>query len=41
MLELLQIGDVAVLDISAKTVAEDESKAENIPDAESKGMENL
>ncbi|KAJ4725175.1 Trigger factor [Melia azedarach] len=34
----LQIGDVAVLDISATTIAEDESNVQKIPDAESRGF---
>ncbi|OMP04326.1 hypothetical protein COLO4_09733 [Corchorus olitorius] len=33
----LQVGDLAVLDISAKTIDEDESNVQNIPAAESKG----
>nr|AKM76838.1 trigger factor type chaperone family protein [Hypseocharis bilobata] len=32
----LQIGDVAVVDISAKTIDQDESKVQNIPSAETK-----
>nr|AKM76843.1 trigger factor type chaperone family protein [Pelargonium citronellum] len=32
----LQIGDVAVVDISAKTIDQDESNVQNIPSAESK-----
>nr|AKM76842.1 trigger factor type chaperone family protein [Pelargonium australe] len=32
----LQIGDVAVVDISAKTIEQDESNVQNIPSAESK-----
>lgn len=35
---LSQISDVAVLDISATTIAEDESNVQKIPDAESKGF---
>ncbi|XP_038686193.1 trigger factor-like protein TIG, Chloroplastic [Tripterygium wilfordii] len=34
----LQIGDVAVLDISATTIDQDESNVQNIPAAESKGF---
>ncbi|KAG6405305.1 hypothetical protein SASPL_132892 [Salvia splendens] len=34
----LQIGDVAILDISAATIEQDESKAKSIPSAESKGF---
>ncbi|XP_071730244.1 trigger factor-like protein TIG, Chloroplastic [Rutidosis leptorrhynchoides] len=34
----LQIGDVAVLDISATTVEQDGSEAKNVPAAESKGF---
>ncbi|EXB63261.1 Trigger factor-like protein TIG [Morus notabilis] len=34
----LQIGDLAVLDISATTIDEDESNVEKIPSAESKGF---
>ncbi|KAI9108615.1 hypothetical protein K1719_020499 [Acacia pycnantha] len=34
----LQIGDVTVLDISATTIDQDESKIKNIPSAESKGF---
>ncbi|EEF31176.1 trigger factor-like protein TIG, Chloroplastic [Ricinus communis] len=34
----LQIGDVAVIDISATKTDEDKSKVQNIPDAESKGF---
>uniref|UniRef100_A0A2P2LTV9 peptidylprolyl isomerase n=1 Tax=Rhizophora mucronata TaxID=61149 RepID=A0A2P2LTV9_RHIMU len=34
----LQIGDVAVLDISATNIEKDESSAQNIPVAESKGF---
>lgn len=37
-LKLLQLGDVAVLDISAVTVEQDEATAKRIPSAESKGM---
>lgn len=33
-----QIGDVAVLDISATTIDQDESNVEIIPSAESKGL---
>nr|AKM76828.1 trigger factor type chaperone family protein [California macrophylla] len=32
----LQVGDVAVIDISAKTIDQDESNVQNIPSAESK-----
>lgn len=39
-LTLFQIGDVAVIDVSATTIAEDESNAQNIPSAESKGLPN-
>lgn len=35
---LSQIGDVAVLDISATTVDKDEANVQNIPSAESKGL---
>ncbi|KAK4803450.1 hypothetical protein SAY86_003267 [Trapa natans] len=35
----LQIGDVAVLDISATTIDQDESKVQRIPSAESKGYQ--
>lgn len=35
---LPQIGDVAVLDISATTVDQDESNVQKIPSAESKGL---
>lgn len=35
---LSQIGDVAVLDISATTIDQDESNVETIPSAESKGL---
>nr|AKM76834.1 trigger factor type chaperone family protein [Francoa sonchifolia] len=34
----LQIGDVAVLDISTTTIEQDESKVKSIPSAESKGL---
>ncbi|KAK7300014.1 hypothetical protein RJT34_10845 [Clitoria ternatea] len=34
----LQIGDVAVIDISATTIDQDESNVKNIPSAESKGF---
>ncbi|KAE9614766.1 putative peptidylprolyl isomerase [Lupinus albus] len=34
----LQIGDVAVIDISATTIDQDESNIKNIPSAESKGF---
>ncbi|XP_028754219.1 trigger factor-like protein TIG, Chloroplastic [Neltuma alba] len=34
----LQIGDVTVLDISATTIDQDETKIKNIPSAESKGF---
>ncbi|KAK7276888.1 hypothetical protein RIF29_18034 [Crotalaria pallida] len=34
----LQVGDVAVIDISATTIDEDESNVKNIPSAESKGF---
>ncbi|KAL9316694.1 hypothetical protein ACSQ67_017695 [Phaseolus vulgaris] len=34
----LQVGDVALLDISATTIAQDESNVKNIPSAESKGF---
>lgn len=34
----LQLGDVAVLDISATTIEQDESAAQRIPSAESKGL---
>lgn len=34
----LQIGDVAVLDISATTTDQDESNVQKIPSAESKGL---
>lgn len=35
---LLQVGDVAVLDISATTIDQDESNVQRIPSAESKGL---
>lgn len=35
---LLQVGDVAVLDISATTIDQDESNVQTIPSAESKGL---
>ena len=35
---LAQIGDVAVLDISATTIDEDESNVQKIPSAETKGL---
>lgn len=34
----LQVGDVAVLDISATTIEQDESAAKRIPSADSKGL---
>ncbi|KFK27123.1 hypothetical protein AALP_AA8G337800 [Arabis alpina] len=34
----LQVGDLAVIDISATTIEEDGSKGQSIPDAESKGF---
>ncbi|MED6125737.1 hypothetical protein PIB30_071561 [Stylosanthes scabra] len=34
----LQVGDVVVIDISATTIDQDESKIKNIPSAESKGF---
>lgn len=37
-LNSVQVGDVAVLDISATTIEEDESAAQRIPSAESKGL---
>lgn len=37
-LKLLQFGDVAVLDISAVTVEQDETTAKRVPSAESKGL---
>ena len=33
-----QIGDLAVIDISATTIDQDESKVKNIPSAETKGL---
>lgn len=33
-----QVGDVAVLDISATTIDQDESNIKKIPSAESKGL---
>lgn len=39
--EILQIGDVAVLDISATTIDQDKSNVQRIPSAESKGLPNL
>lgn len=33
-----QVGDVAVLDVSAMTIEQDESTAQSIPSAESKGL---
>lgn len=38
ILKLPQIGDVVVLDISATKIDKDESKVQNIPAAESKGL---
>jgi len=38
ILNLPQIGDVAVLDISATKVDQDESNVQKIPSAESKGL---
>ncbi|XP_051125246.1 trigger factor-like protein TIG, Chloroplastic [Andrographis paniculata] len=35
----LEIGDVAVLDITAKTIEQDESAVQSIPSAESKGFQ--
>ncbi|KAL8462450.1 hypothetical protein ACS0TY_033463 [Phlomoides rotata] len=35
----LQVGDVAVLDVSAMTIEQDESTAQSIPSAESKGFQ--
>lgn len=35
---LEQIGDVAVVDISATTVDQDESNVQKIPSAETKGL---
>lgn len=37
-LTLSQVGDVAIVDISATTIDEDESNVQKIPDAESKGL---
>lgn len=37
-LKLLQIGDVAVLDISASTIEQDGSSAQRIPSAETTGL---
>lgn len=37
-MRLLQIGDLAVLDISATTIDQDEANVKNIPSAESKGL---
>ncbi|WVZ15860.1 hypothetical protein V8G54_013426, partial [Vigna mungo] len=34
----LQVGDIAVLDISTTTIDQDESNVKNIPSAESKGF---
>ncbi|KAH9803968.1 trigger factor-like protein TIG [Citrus sinensis] len=34
----LQVGDIAIVDISATTIDEDESNVQNIPDAETKGF---
>lgn len=36
--KLLQIGDVAVLDISASTIEQDGSSAQRIPSAETTGL---
>lgn len=36
--KLVQFGDVAVLDIAAVTVEQDETTAKRIPSAESKGL---
>jgi len=33
-----QVGDIAVLDISATTIDQDESNVKSIPSAESKGL---
>lgn len=33
-----QVGDVAVLDVSAMTIEQDGSAAQSIPSAESKGL---
>jgi len=38
MLRSPQIGDVAVLDVSATKIDKDESNVQNIPAAESKGL---
>lgn len=35
--KILQVGDVAVIDISATTIEQDGSDAKSIPAAESKG----
>ena len=37
----MQIGDVAVIDISATTIGEDQSVGQKIPSAESKGSNKL
>lgn len=37
-LKPLQVGDVAILDISATTIEQDESAVQRIPSAESKGL---
>ena len=34
----VQLGDVAILDISAATIEQDESTGKSIPSAESKGL---
>lgn len=34
----IQVGDVAILDISAETIEQDESASQSIPSAESKGL---
>ena len=36
--KFLQLGDVAVLDISATTIEADDSDAKSIPSAESRGL---
>lgn len=37
-LKFSQIGDVAVIDISATTIKEDKSNGQKIPDTETKGL---
>lgn len=37
----MQVGDLAVIDISATTIDEDGSTGQAIPDAESKGLRTV